>query len=132
MQAFKIGLLLLCVILVMNLENKYSPEAKEVLIPVEIQTGTEVLKGTRIVLPSILKWDTHVFQMHSPGKITVKQGSMSFVYERSELTPRNEYTLNPKDENEFIVLKDGKFSIDFSQSNMLKSEKVRLFYKVKQ
>ena len=127
MNAFKLSLLFLAAIAVLNLRQ---PEPRRFMKMVELKQGAVIEETGALVIPTLLKSDAPVLYPEREGVLTLRVRGVRFTYLRSPEVKRNEYRLKTAMISELSVEKGDKIELDFRRSNMVESEKFNALLKV--
>lgn len=128
MNAFKISLLFIALIAVMNIPQP-APQVR--LEKFELKHGGTIQRSGELQIPTMLKWDAPLVNADKEGVITLRIKEMRFLYKRSFDAKRNEYILTRAYISSIGVKKGDKIEIDFSQSNMEHGSSVPVIVKVR-
>jgi hypothetical protein len=127
MNTFKLSLLLLALIAVLNLQQ---PEHQKVLKKIELIDQMAIEYNGDLVIPTIIKSDAPVVHTNDRnGVVVLRIKGMRFIYEKAD-TIRNEYVLKTKRLEEISIAKGDEVEVDFRQAFMEKAEAIPAHIKV--
>ena len=115
MNAFKLALLFIAIVLVLNACPQKSAVATQ---SVTLRDKTAISVSGRLHVPSIIKWDAALVDAEREGVVELRVDEMRFIYVRSADVPRNEYILQSRALSEISVDRGDLIEIDFSRSNI--------------
>lgn len=128
MNAFKLSLLFIALIAVMNIQQ---PVPQVRLEKSELKNGETIQRSGELQIPTMLKWDAPLVKADKEGVIILRIKEMRFLYKRGFDATRNEYILTRAYISSIGVKKGDKIEIDFSQSNMENGSSVPVMIKVR-